>query len=317
MIAKFGVAPREKRSVGGCARMICLSKLWVRSRVDRWEEEDMDAILNYLDGVREGFVGFMPGLVAAIVIFAVALVVARVAARAVSRASRKADAEVRTFLSRLVTVATLVVGAVVALDQVGVNVGGLVAGLGLLGFTLGFALQDIGKNLVAGVLLLVQRPFEIGDTIEVAGYTGTVTDIDARATSIRTLNGLQVIIPNADVHSNAITNYSAFPSRRVQLTAAVGYEEDLSRVLDVFLEAIRGVQGVLEEPAPAAHCSSLGASGVDVDTYFWMDQSQSSLLEVTSGAVTALKEAAESAGINLPYPIQTVRVRQTPPTEPL
>jgi small conductance mechanosensitive channel len=285
--------------------------------VGRSEEKDMEAILSYLrDLIGQGR-EHLPGLAAAILIFVSSLIVARVASRAVARASRKADVQIRNLLTRLVTMTTLVVGAVVALDQVGVNVGGLVAGLGLLGFTLGFALQDIGKNLVSGVLLLVQRPFEIGDNIEVAGYGGTVTDIDVRATSIKAWDGLQVIIPNADVYSNSITNYNTFPPRRGQLTVAVGYEEDLPQVMDIFLDAVRGVPDVLAEPAPAVYCSNLGTSGVEVDTYFWIDQGKSSMLEATSRAVMALKEAAAAAGINLPYPIQTVRVRRTTEGEPL
>jgi small conductance mechanosensitive channel len=285
--------------------------------VDRWEVKDMEAILSHLRNLIGQGTGYLPGLAAAILILVAAIIVARVASRAVARASRKADVQVRNLLSRLVTMITLVVGVVVALDQVGVNVGGLVAGLGLLGFTLGFALQDIGKNLIAGILLLVQRPFEIGDAIEVAGYAGTVTEIDIRATSVKGWDGLQVIIPNADVYSNSITNYSAYPPRRAQLTVAVGYEEDLPRVLDVFLGAIRGLPGILDDPAPAVYCSNLGTSGVEVDTYFWIDQNESSMFEVTSRAVMALKEVAATEGINLPYPIQTVRVRRTTEEEPL
>ena len=277
----------------------------------------MDMMLSYLKGVSGQVVEVVPGLVAAILIFVASLVVARVAARAVGRASVKADAGIRSLLSRLVTVATVGVGAIVALDQVGVNVAGLVAGLGVLGFTLGFALQDIGKNLVAGILLLIQRPFEIGDIIEVAGYEGTVTNIDIRATSIKTYDGLQVIIPNADVHSNPITNYSAFSARRGHLAVTVSYEEDLPRTLEVLLRAVRAVEGVLDDPAPAVRGASLGSSGVEVETYFWIDQAESSILEVTSRAVMALNEAAARQGLNLPYPIQTVRLRQISQAEPL
>jgi small conductance mechanosensitive channel len=277
----------------------------------------MEGILTSLRGVGGQVVDLVPGLVAAILIFIASLVVAKVAARAVCRASAKADAEVRRLLSRLITVTAVGVGAVVALDQVGVNVAGLVAGLGLLGFTVGFALQDIGKNLVAGILLLMQRPFEIGDIIEVAGYEGTVTNIDIRATSIKTYDGLQVIIPNADVHSNPITNYSAFPARRGQVAVTVGYEEDIPRAMEVLLGAVRAVEGVLDDPAPAVRGESLGNSGVELKAYFWIDQAESSILEVSSRAVMALNEAAARESLNLPYPIQTVRLRRISEAEPL
>jgi small conductance mechanosensitive channel len=192
-----------------------------------------------------------------------------------------------------------------------------VAGLGLVGFTLGFAFQDIAKNLMAGILIVIQQPFEIGEAIEVSGYSGAVTDVDIRATTIKAWDGQKVIIPNADVYTSTIVNYSEYPARRIILALGLGYEEDIGRAEEVFLEAVRGVEGVLDDPAPAIYCQSLGSSAVEMAAYFWMDQTQSSLFVVTSEAVKALKEAAATEGINLPYPIQTVRVRQLAGEEPL
>jgi small conductance mechanosensitive channel len=276
----------------------------------------MEIVLGHLSDLMSQAADFLPRLVVAILAFLVSLLIARVSGRAVVRAATKADKAVKTLLYRLVALTIGAIGAVFALAQIGIDVTGLVAGLGLAGIILGFALQDIVKNLTAGMLLLVQQPFKIGDAIEVGGYAGTVTEIDIRATSLKGWDGLEVIIPNADVYTSYITNYSAFAARRGQVTVAVGYEEELPRAMDAFLEAVRGVQGVLTDPAPAVYCSDLGASGVQVDTYFWIDQNESNMFEVTSQAVMAIKDTAATKGIDLPYPIQTIRLRQMPQTEP-
>lgn len=277
----------------------------------------MDSVFAQVQGLATQAVAFAPRLVIALAIFLVSLVVARLAGRAVERSARKSGQEVGRLLARLTGVATLVVGTVIALDQVNVNVTGLVAGLGLAGLTLGFALQDVAKNFVAGILLLMQRPFQIGDAIEVGSHEGKVTDVDIRATTITSWDGQHVIVPNADVFTSPIVNYSKYPTRRVVLELGVGYEEDLTRVRQVFLEAISGVEGVLNDPEPSVYCRNLGSAAVDVTAYLWMDQTQSSFLQVTSDAVQAMKQSAERENINLPYPIQTVRLRQLIGDEPL
>jgi small conductance mechanosensitive channel len=278
---------------------------------------EMDAVYGKLVELLSQAVDFVPRLILAIVVFLASLLGAKFAGRAVARAAKNADEEVSRLLSRLAAVATIVVGSVVALDQVNFDVTGFVAGLGLVGFTLGFAFQDIAKNLMAGILIVIQQPFEIGEAIEVSGYSGAVTDVDIRATTIKAWDGQKVIIPNADVYTSTIVNYSEYPARRIILALGLGYEEDIGRAEEVFLEAVRGVEGVLDDPAPAIYCQSLGSSAVEMAAYFWMDQTQSSLFVVTSEAVKALKEAAATEGINLPYPIQTVRVRQLAGEEPL
>ncbi len=262
-------------------------------------------------------IDFLPRLIVAIVVFALSLLGAKLAGRGAARAARNADEEIGRLLSRLAALATVVVGTVVALDQVNFDVTGFVAGLGLVGFTLGFAFQDIAKNLMAGILIVIQQPFEIGEAIEVSDYSGTVTDVDIRATTIKTWDGQKVILPNAQVYTSPITNYSGYASRRITLALGVGYEEDLANAQQVFLDAIQKVEGVLADPEPAIYYMGLGSSAVDMTAYIWIDQTESSLFVVTSEAVKALKEAAAREGINLPYPIQTVRVRQMGDEEPL
>lgn len=277
----------------------------------------MDTVLGRLADLLLAGADLIPKLIMAIVVFLVAIVLAKLAGRAVLRAVPRADEAVKRLLNRLTSIAIVVVGIVVALQQVDFDVSAFVAGLGLVGFTLGFAFQDIAKNFMAGVLLLIQQPFGIGDDIEVSGYEGRVTDVDIRATTIKGWDGQEIIVPNADVYTSPITNYSRYPARRVYLALGLGYEEEITKAQEVFLNAIRGVEEVLEDPSPAVHCKGLGSSAVEMGVYFWIDQTQSSLFGVTSQAVQALKEAATREGIDLPYPIQTVRLRQVAEDEQL
>jgi small conductance mechanosensitive channel len=253
---------------------------------------------------------FIPRLIVALITFAASLLLSGLAARWVQRAARLKidDPETERLLSRLARWAVIVLGILVALDQVNFDVTSFVAGLGVAGLTVGFALQDIARNFVAGILLLIRQPFDIGDAVEIADYSGSVLDITTRDTVVKTWDGEMVIIPNTDVFTSAIKNYSKLPHRRRTVHIGLGYEEDVSRATRVFLAAIRGVDGVMEDPPPTLHAEELGDSALLLAARFWLNQETHSLFDVHSAVVQAIKEAAEEEEIELPYPIQTVRL---------
>jgi small-conductance mechanosensitive channel len=253
---------------------------------------------------------FIPNLIVALVVFALTILLSGLVARWVQRAAktRIEDLETRRLLSRLARWSVIILGTLVALDQVDFDVTGFIAGLGIAGFTIGFALQDIARNFVAGVLLLVRQPFNIGDAVEVGEHAGTVLDITTRDTVLKTWDGEVVIVPNMDVFTKAIKNYSELPLRRRTVNIGLGYDEDVDEALRVFLEAIRGVEGVLDDPAPEVLVEELGDSGLMLAARFWVNQETHGLFMVHSAVVQAIKEVAEREGIDLPYPIQTVRL---------
>ncbi|MGD8466477.1 MAG: mechanosensitive ion channel family protein [Anaerolineae bacterium] len=253
---------------------------------------------------------FIPRLIAALVIFVATLLLSSVAARWARRSAQSKidDLETLSLISRLTRWGVLVLGTVLALDQVNFDVTGFVAGLGIAGITIGFALQDIARNFVAGILLLVQQPFDLGDVVEVADYTGTVLEISIRDTVIKSLDGEKVILPNIDVLANAITNYSDLPLRRRTVRIGLGYDEDVDHASEAFLQAIQALDGVLEEPEPSLLAEDLGDSTVGLVARFWVNQESEDLFQVHSRAVQAIKETAEREEIDLPYPIQTVRL---------
>jgi len=265
-----------------------------------------------LQQLLQDFLQFLPKLISAVITFAVFLVLSKLAKKSIKKllSKRISNEEIQKLLTRLATWAILIFGTILALDQVDFNVTGFVAGLGIAGFTVGFALQDIAKNFVAGVLLLIRQPFNIGDIVEISGFSGTIQDIDIRDTSIITFDGELVILPNADVLANPIKNFSGLEKRRRSINIGLGYEEDVERAKEVFLAAIRSVQGVEAEPAPSVVTMELGDSALSLTAFFWLDQTKVGLFEVHSAVVEAISEAAKENQINLPYPIQTVRLQK-------
>ena len=253
---------------------------------------------------------FIPKLLVALVIFGVSLFLSAVAARWARRTARTKvdDEETLLLLSRLARWAVIVMGTVLALDQVNFDVTGFVAGLGIAGFTIGFALQDITRNFIAGLILLARQPFDIGDSVEVASHAGTVLEINTRDTVLKTWDGEMVILPNLEVFSKAIINYSDLPNRRRTVQIGLGYDEDVNRATEVFLATISSVEGVLADPAPELLAEALGDSTLQLAARFWVNQETHGLFTVHSTVVQRLKEVAEQEQINLPFPIQTVRL---------
>lgn len=255
---------------------------------------------------------FLPKLIAGIVIFILSLVAAGYVAKAVKRAAAKRieAEEVVTLIGQISRWVVIIIGTIIALDQVDFNVTGFIAGLGVAGFTIGFALQDIAKNLISGLILLNRQPFKIGDFVQVSGHSGTVKMINIRDTEILTLDGDVVIIPNNQVVENPIINLTTSRLRRRSIGIGLGYEEDVDRAIEVFLAAIKAVEGVEAEPEPMIQVMNLGDTALSLTAFYWVDQQQNSPLRVHTAVLKAVNSAAVAHDINLPYPTQTVLVRQ-------
>ncbi|HNS50632.1 MAG TPA: mechanosensitive ion channel [Anaerolineae bacterium] len=256
---------------------------------------------------------FAPRLVAALVIFGLALLLSVIAARWAKRATKRRTDKVETqlLLSRLARWTVLVLGTIAALDIVDFDVTGFAAGLGIAGLTIGFALQDIARNFVAGILLLFRQPFGIGDEVQAAGQTGTVTAINTRDTVLRTMDGETIILPNLDVYTKPITNYSEQAIRRRTVRIGLGYDAPLERASERFLDALEHVEGVAADPSPTVYADMLGESSTELVARFWVNQRTHNLLEVHSNVVAALREAAEREGIDLRQAVHWVRVEGT------
>ena len=240
---------------------------------------------------------FIPSLIVALLTFVAALLLAGPAARGVRRglARRTIEQGLLDLLVKSVRWAVIVTGLIVALEQVSFNVTGFLTGLGVAGLTIGFALQDISRNFVAGILLMVRQPFVAGDGVSVAGFAGTIVAVNTRDTVIRTWDGELTIVPNTKVFENPITNYTRSQHRMRTIKVTLNRGQDTASSMALLLEAIRGVPGVLESPAPSVWADDLNVIAITVNVRFWVDTKASDLLQVHSGAVIALEAAATRA----------------------
>ncbi|MBI4760831.1 MAG: mechanosensitive ion channel family protein [Chloroflexota bacterium] len=256
----------------------------------------------YFDTFIENFIRGIPNLLTALAIFVVSLYAARGLSRVVRRVleRRKAVEGVTHLLADLTRVSVIAVGAITALQRF-FDVTAFLAGLGIIGFTVGFALQDVMKNFAAGVILLIQQPFQVDEVIGTAGFEGTVLRIDMRSTELKALDGRIVSIPNAEILAHPIVNYTRAERRRVELPVGVGYAADTDAARRAVLEAIRQVPGFVAEPAPMVGFSNFGDSALELIAYFWIDAAQTNPLAAKDAALSLVKEALEEENIEIPF----------------
>ncbi len=270
----------------------------------------MDLSQLTLDNIVTGLLNFVPRLGSAILVYLIARLISSSAARLIRRSmeAQKRDVELILLLEMLTRWGILALGIVLALEQLAPGrFSSLIAGLGIAGFTIGFALQDVAKNFVAGILLLIQQPFEIGDAIEVSDFGGTVLDISLRATELRTWDGRRVFIPNGDIFVSPIVNFSRAMRRRIEISIGVAPDSDLDHVARVTLDTIaKKVSGVLTDPAPQVIFSQFGESTIDLKVLYWIDTGEAGVFQAQDEGVRSIKEAFEDRGIGMPYPTRTI-----------
>ena len=183
----------------------------------------------------------------------------------------------------------------------------LIGALGIGSVAIGFAFKDIFQNLLSGILLLISEPFRIGDQIVSGNYEGTVEDIKIRATTIKTYDGRQVVIPNSDLYTSALTVNTAYKQRRLQVTVGIGYEDDIEVAKAEIMQALNTADSVSSQKAPSVITTNLGDSTVDlVVRWFIEDGTQANKVASIDQVIIAIKKALDAAGINMPFPVRTL-----------
>jgi small-conductance mechanosensitive channel len=211
-----------------------------------------------------------------------------------------------SLISSTVFIAISVLGVFVSLGIMGVNTGALVASMGLFGVALGFALKDVIENFVAGFVVILQRPFEAGDMIIIGDIEGEVLEVRIRDTVILMYDGRQAFVPNASIFTQPLTNNTRTRRRRMDLDVGISYSDDTARAMRVAVEALDGIDGVLDDPSPFVVAKGFEESSVGLKAYFWIDPVESDFLEAKSAAIAAVKKSFQEAGIEIPFPIVTV-----------
>ena len=236
-----------------------------------------------------------PRLVLVIAVVVLGLVVARFARRAVRWVLRDSPADplAKSVLADGVYVATLFLVTILSLAVVGVDVGALIAGLGLTTLAVGFALRDILENLAAGVLLLLSQPYKVGDIIRVGPEEGAITDMTVRATIIRTAQGTQVVIPNRTIFAGIVENKTAYPSRRLQIELPAPAGFDLRQVSAGLARATSQVPGVLSEPPPEVDAIVAADGSIRLCVFYWVDP-HSSINRIQTAAAMTVRAALDA-----------------------
>lgn len=252
----------------------------------------------------------LPGLIIALVIFMLTRYGANFAEELTAKIGKKTlrSQSLQLLFAKFSYVTAWVVGilfaCVVAFPSL--RLGDIIATLGLGSVAVGFAFQDIFKNFLAGIILLIQEPFRINDQIVIDNYEGTVERIDIRTTKIRTYTGECVLLPNSTVFTSAIRVRTAFNSRRTDLSVGVDYNTSLSKATAILQQTIESVEGVLESPSPEIDLVSFGESSLDFIVRYWTYPRQQEVRHVQTRAIVAIKKSFDEANINIPYPIRTL-----------
>ncbi|USR90009.1 mechanosensitive ion channel family protein [Phormidium yuhuli AB48] len=255
-------------------------------------------------------VQLLPAILVAAVILALTKWGAKNFQRVVYQGARRLlrSRSLQSLVSQISYVAAWVTGilaaAVIAFPNLGL--GDIVALLGLGSVAIGFAFQDIFKNFLAGILLLLQEPFELHDQIIVGDFEGIVEEVAIRSTQIRTYRGEQVLIPNSIVFTSPVTVLTAFSSRRTDLAIGVDYNTPLPMAVQVLKEALDGVEGIMTEPEVEVDVVGFGDSSIDLLVRYWTLPQRLEVRRAQTRVMIALKAACDRADISIPYPIRTV-----------
>lgn len=214
------------------------------------------------------------------------------------------DASLRSFLKSIVGTLLKVLVIITALSQLGVEMTSFVAILGAAGLAVGMALSGTLQNFAGGVLLLLLKPFKVGDIIQAQGHTGKVTDIQVFMTTLTTPDNKIILLPNGPLANNDVVNFSTLPIRRVDIPMGIGYGDDIEAARKVLLKVLTDHPMVLQSPAPTVVVTAHGESSVDLSVRPYCNSSD--YLAVYSSVLENGKYALDAAGIDIPYPQRVV-----------
>ncbi len=244
----------------------------------------------------------------AIAIFLIGKFVIRLVVRALGKLMEKqeVDKTLETFICNLVRTTLMVVVVIAAIGAIGVETTSFIAIFGAAGLAVGLALQGSLSNFASGVLIVLFRPYRVGDFVEAAGIAGSVEEVQILTTILKTGDNKQIIVPNSQIMDSIITNYSANDTRRVDMVVGVSYDDDLDRVRKTLQELIAAEDRILDEPAPTIAVSALADSSVNFVVRPWVNSPD--YWGVTFDLTEAIKKRFDKEGISFPFPQQDVHL---------
>lgn len=279
----------------------------IEKQVDAFSKgmnDSVSLVTQKLDTWVSDAISLIPNMIVAIIIFSIFYLIAGVVKKIVVR---KAEVLNRPGLGNLlgglfkavVLVAGFLIAATVVLPSL--NPGSLISGLGIGSVAIGFAFKDILQNWLAGLLILLRQPFEVGDVIAVKGLEGVVEAVETRATVLKTFDAQRIIIPNSEIYTTALVVRTAYPVRRSQYEIGIGYGDDIVKATNLILTVLTSIKGVEQAPAPDISTVDLAASWVTLRVRWWVDSRNASIYEVQSEVLTTIKATFDAHGIDMPF----------------
>jgi len=244
----------------------------------------------------------------ALAIFFIGKFIIRLIMRALHKIMKKQDVEVTldTFVTDLVRTVLMIILVIATIGAMGVETTSFIAVFGAAGLAVGLALQGSLSNFASGVLIVLFRPYRVGDFVEAAGIAGVVEQVQILTTVMQTGDNKQIIVPNSQIMDSIITNYSANDTRRVDMVVGVSYDDDLDKVRDTIKELIAADDRILTEPAPKIAVSELADSSVNFIVRPWVNSAD--YWGVMFDLTEAIKKRFDKEGISFPFPQQDVHL---------
>ena len=259
----------------------------------------------------DGFFMSLPNLLIGLVVLAIFLKIGNFSKLAVGRVSEKARLDITltralgTLASVFISLIGLLTAAVIVIPKF--SMASVISGLGISSVAIGFAFKDILQNFFAGMLLLWQKPFSIGDQIKTQSFEGTVEDIRIRSTLLRTFIGELVLIPNGDIYTNPVIVATASGKRQIHLTVSAKDADSVETARASIMQTVTSIHGVLKDPAPQVFVSDASSDALNFDVYIWCAATQADVLAVTDRVASKLREL---------FRIKQVKTEQTEPAKP-
>ncbi|RMH16930.1 MAG: mechanosensitive ion channel family protein [Acidobacteria bacterium] len=270
----------------------------------------MESLQGWNVQIVETLASYGPRILGAAVILVGGYVASRGASALLRRALVRAGVEAMlvSFLANVAYVGLLAFVGVSVLSQLGIDTKSFAAMIAAAGLAIGLALQRSLGNFAAGVLIILRRPFDVGDFIEAAGIAGTVEGINVFTTELRSSDNKRIVVPNSKLLEDSIVNYNAKDTRRIDLTIGIGYDDDLKKAKDLLRAILDGDERVLRDPPPTIDVAELAESSVNLAVRSWVETSD--YWRVRCDLLEAIKLSFDREGISLPYPQQDVHLYQ-------
>ncbi len=253
---------------------------------------------------------FLVNIVVSVIILVIGSMVIRLIGKAVERtlvANKHINSLMEKFLTNVVNKVCWLLLLMVVAQRVGIDIGPLIAGLGVTGFILGFAFQESLSNLAAGMMIGINEPFKVGDYVQAGGVNGSIMDLNMMATTLSTPDNKKVVVPNKLIWGSAITNFSALDKRRVDMGVGIAYGADISVAKRVILDVVKANKDVLTDIEPTIEVLAMGDSSVNLVVRPW--SATADYWKVFYALNHSIKEALDAAGIEIPFPQMDVHTK--------